>query len=218
MSQKVRMSLAAAVIAMAAFLSLGGAYAVQARHGEDDTTSTETQAQTETETETEHGTTTTTTTATTTDSGSPEHQAAVKERVQGKLDDARKKVCTARVTAIKKIMANAATAGQRHMEVFDKILARVQEFYIKKKLSVANYDALVAAANAKKAAAATTIDAVKNNVNFDCNSGNPVATADAFNGKVKAMHQALKDYRTAITDVLKAVKQAASAAEGEAQQ
>jgi hypothetical protein len=204
MSQKIRIGIVALFVATAAVVGVGGAVSVRAHEVE--------------ESETEHVNTTTTTTSNDSHKNNDERLSEVKQRVQGRLDEAKKKTCNARVTAITKIMANAAAAGKRHEEVFGKILARVEEFYTNKKLTVANYDALVAAANAKKEAATAAVAAVANNVAFDCNSDNPVSVADAFSGKVKAMRQALKDYRTAIGALLKAVKQAAEAAQGSAQQ
>jgi hypothetical protein len=142
----------------------------------------------------------------------------VKQRIEGRLDAAKKTVCEKRVAVITRIMTNAAQMGTRHLGVFDKILQRVQEFYTTKKLTVENYDALVAAAASKKEAAQTAIKAVEDNVNFDCSAENPVGKVNAFNGQVRAMHKALKDYRTSVKDVLVAVKQAAKATAGEDEQ
>jgi hypothetical protein len=138
----------------------------------------------------------------------------LEERMEGKLSAIKQRICEKRVNVIKNIMAKAATQGAKHLEVFNKIATRVEEFYVNKKLSVSNYDALVAEVNAKKAAAQTAIDAVKNNTNFSCDDSNPIGKIDAFNGQVRAMHSALKDYRTSIKNLIVAVKQAAEAAEG----
>jgi hypothetical protein len=212
MSQKVRIGIVALFVATAAVLGVGGAASVRAHEVEpSETEHVNTTTNTTTETETEHGTTTTKTT-------DRSLSSEAKQRIQGKLDDAKKKVCNVRVTTITRIMTNAAAAGQKHLEVFNKVLARIEEFATNKKLSVPNYTALISAADAKKDAAAAAITAVKNNTNFTCDGDNPIASVDAFNGKVKAMQQALKDYRTAIGTVLKAVKQAAQATEGSTQQ
>lgn len=141
-----------------------------------------------------------------------------KQRVQGKLDEAKKKVCAARLNTIKKVMTDAGAMVQRHMETFDKIATRVEEFYTNKKLNVANYDELVAAVNSKKAAAQAAIATVKSQGGtFDCSGTNPVGSADQFKASIKAAKQALKDYRTAITNLIVAVKSAAVKAEGGAQ-
>ncbi len=139
------------------------------------------------------------------------------ERTEGRLSTIKQKVCEKRVGVIKSIMAKAAAQGAKHLDVFTKIATRVEEFYTNKKLTVASYDALVAEVNAKKAAAQTAIDAVKNDTGFDCTDANPIGQIDAFVSKVRAMHKALKDYRTSIKDLIVAVKQAAEAAEGSGQ-
>lgn len=137
----------------------------------------------------------------------------VKQRVQGKLDEKRKQTCEKRVATINRIMTNAATQGTNHLSVFDKISERVQKFYADKGLNVANYSALVAEVNAKKAAATAAIKAVQDGKTFSCDGDNPVGKIDAFNGQIRAMHQALKDYRTAIKNLIVAVKSAAETKE-----
>lgn len=136
-------------------------------------------------------------------------------RAEGKLSDMRKKICDNRQARITAIMTKAATNGQRLLGVFDKGLTRVEDFYTKKGLSVANYDSLVEAANTKKQAAQDAIDTVKAGVTLDCSGDNPVGKVNVFIGKVKAMHQALKDFRSSIRDIIKAVKPAAEAKENE---
>lgn len=140
-------------------------------------------------------------------------RAAIKERLVGKLDEVKKRTCQQRTETIKKIMANASRVGGQHLGYFEKALARIQDFYVSKDLTVANYDDLVAAVNSKKVAAQAAIDAVKANTDFNCDGDNPVGTIDAFNGQVKAMHTALKEYRAALKELLVAVKTAAEAKE-----
>lgn len=146
-----------------------------------------------------------------------ENKEVRQERRQGKLDDARKRICESRVKNVERIMNKAATQGQKHLEVFNKISNRVQEFYANRGLAVDNYDTLIANVSAKKVAAEVAITAVKDNTTtFNCSGENPIGTADMFSGKIRAMHVALKEYRTAIKDVLVAVKTAnAARVEGE---
>jgi hypothetical protein len=139
---------------------------------------------------------------------------AAKARVQGKLDEAKRKVCANRTDAIKKIMSRAAEAGQKHLTLFSSIQARVEEFYAKKQLNVGNYDALKTAAVAKRDAVVRALQAVSDSTVLDCSADNPVGAADAFKAKVKAMHDALKDYRSSVNALLVAVKSAAKATEG----
>ena len=146
-----------------------------------------------------------------------EHEAAtttsVREEVKGRLDEAKKKVCENRATAIKRLMNQAAEQGTKKLNTFGTYTTRIQEFYSNNTLVVANYDALVAAVAAKKVAAQTAIATVKDNTSFDCNAENPVNKINAFNGQVKTMVEALKEYRASIKNLLIAVKQAADAAQ-----
>lgn len=138
----------------------------------------------------------------------------VTERLKGKLDDTKKRICNARTNAIKTIMTHAGEAGQRNLNTFNAIQNRVTDFYTKKQLNVTNYTALKSAADAKYAAAVSAVNAVKNSPAFECGSDDPIGAADQFKAKVKTMHDALKDYRSSVLALLHAVKTAAKAAEG----
>lgn len=140
-----------------------------------------------------------------------------KTRMHGRLDDAKKRVCENRVSAVKNIMTHSAEAGTRHLNAFKNIFTRVVDFYTKKQLQVANYEALKAEAEAKYTAAAEAIASVKNSPNLDCSSENPVGVADQFKGKIKAMHAAIKSYRNSVHQLIVAVKASAKAAEGSQQ-
>lgn len=131
---------------------------------------------------------------------------AIKERIRGRLDENRKRVCELRSDKIKGIMSRAANQGQRHMQVFTKIYERVVTFYNNKNLEVENYDQLVADVNSKKSAADQAIEFLKANTDFDCNSDDPIGRVEEFRAKLKAMHQALKGYRTSIKNLIVAVK------------
>ncbi|HKX73143.1 MAG TPA: hypothetical protein VJM32_03980 [Candidatus Saccharimonadales bacterium] len=149
-----------------------------------------------------------------TDTTAQSAREAAKARVQGKLDETKRKVCANRTDAIKKIMSRAAEAGQKHLTLFSAVQARVEEFYAKKKLNVANYEALKTTAIAKRDATVSALQAVSDSTVLDCSADNPVGAADAFKAKVKAMHDALKEYRSSVNALLVAVKTAAKATEG----
>jgi predicted nucleotidyltransferase len=131
-----------------------------------------------------------------------------------KLDDAKKKVCEKRQANIKKHMTNTASRGERQLEVFTKIADRVQKFYVDKKLSVANYDELVAAMESAKADVKTAVEAAKSDsTTFQCGADNPKGLADTFKGRLKVEIEALKAYRTSVKNLIVAVKSAAQQAE-----
>lgn len=139
--------------------------------------------------------------------------AEVKERVRGRLNEVRLQVCELRVDVINRIMDKAAEQGTKHLGVFTKILDRVKDFYKTKNLSVDNYQDLLDMAEQKAAAAQTAINTVADGTDFVCNSDDPVGKVDKFNGSVRAMHKALKEYRTAIKDVIVGIVGAAKQAE-----
>lgn len=148
------------------------------------------------------------------ETGAGAHREDLKARAKGRLDEARRKVCTGRTGAIVAIMQKSGDAGQRHLNLFNDIKNRVTEFYAAKKLNVANYEALKSAAEAKYAAAAEAVKAVKEVKSFDCNGDNPVGLADGYKAKIAAMHIQLKDFRAAVHALLVAVKTAAAAEGG----
>lgn len=149
--------------------------------------------------------------STTTDS--QERRAEIRERIQGKLTELRLANCERRLATIESIMNRAATQGTKHLGVFDKVLQRVTDFYESKGLNVSNYDDLLEATADKQAAAKTAIDAVNDSLEFECTSDNPVGKANLFNGKVRAMHKALKDYRTSIKNLIVGIMGAAKQVE-----
>ena len=199
------------LIVVALLLAPLFALPVLAKDGADDSTTAETTTTTNTSTDDQNET------ETETERENTPLSDRLKERTEGKLSAIKAKVCEKRVNVIKSIMAKAAVQGAKHLDVFTKIATRVEEFYTTKKLTVSNYDALVADVTAKKTAAQAAIDAVKNDTSFSCSDTNPIGKIDGFNDKVRAMHTALKDYRTAIKNLIVAVHQAADAAEGGAQ-
>lgn len=144
--------------------------------------------------------------------------AEVKERMRGKLDNAKQKVCANRTQAISKILTNAATAGQRHLNVFNDIATKVEKFYTDKKTPVSTYDAAVAKVGTKRAAVEAAIAKLKeaSTKTIDCTGSDPVGQVDGFKDSIKLMHDTLKDYRTALKDLIVIVKQAPSKT-GEAQ-
>lgn len=131
-------------------------------------------------------------------------RAAVKE----KLSTARKNVCDKRQVNINKIITNSNAQGTRNLAVFESIQARVIQFATQKNLTVANYDALVADADAKRAAAQAALD-ISGQTTFSCDDTDPSSPGKVVSDLMHTKHDALKDYRTAIKNLIVAVKQAA---------
>lgn len=138
---------------------------------------------------------------------------AKKEEIAQKLEGKRLQACEHREAKINSILQKSAQQGDKHLSVFQKIEDRVRSFYEEKQLTVDNYEALVAEADSKEAAAVAAIGAVKGTA-YEC-SGE--STGKELGGLLKTtmkqQHAALRDYRTAIKDLIVGVRQGAAEAE-----
>jgi hypothetical protein len=91
----------------------------------------------------------------------------------------------------------------------------VQQFESSKQLQVSNYDALVATATAKQTAAASAVSALKAlNVQIDCSQADPAATVATIKTAVADARTSLQAYRSALKDLVVALKGASSAQTG----
>ena len=136
-----------------------------------------------------------------------EAMQAKREKAKSQLDAAKLKVCQAREKGITTTMTNLNTRGTEHLAVFTKIADRVEAFYTSKGKTVANYDTLVADVNAKKSAAETAIaNAKASGTTFSCTDSNPGMAAQQFKDAHASVVKALQDYRTAIKNLIVAVK------------
>jgi hypothetical protein len=144
---------------------------------------------------------------------SPEER---KEAAKQRLDDQRLKICLNREKTINNVMVRMSNRGAKHLEVFNKISERVQAFYKNKGLNVANYETLVADIQAKKIAAEAAVAKTKaSSVEFKCDGSDPKGAAQVFKDNLKAQNEALKAYKTAIRNLIVAVKSAQSATGGQ---
>jgi hypothetical protein len=132
---------------------------------------------------------------------------AKREKAKEHLDAAKLKVCQNREKHITTTMTNLTDRGTDHLTVFTKIADRVEAFYTSKGKTVSNYDTLVADVNAKKAAVETAIaNAKASGTTFSCTDPNPTMAAQQFKDAHAAVVKALQDYRTAIKNLIVAVK------------
>ena len=135
---------------------------------------------------------------------------AAREKVAEAKDELkgdRLKVCEARRSAIQTIMQNAAKRGQEHVNLFSSIAEKVEAFYVSKGKTLSTYDQLVADVNAKKAAAQSAVDTVKNaQTQFDCNGTNPKGVIAVFKADIKAQESAMEAFRTSVRNLIAGVK------------
>ena len=129
------------------------------------------------------------------------------EQKKEKLKEDKLKICQGHEDRINDSMGRAASRGQEKINLFSKIAERTEAFYVLKGKVLVGYDDLVAALNSQKAAAQAAVDTVKaGSDDFKCDGDNPKAAAKLFKIDVQAMNDALKDYRTAVKNLIVGVK------------
>ena len=131
-----------------------------------------------------------------------------RQSIKTKLDTTRLKKCQEHENKINTVIGNSKTRGQRVLEKLQGVEAKVREFYQKKNLTVGNYDTLSGALDEKEAAAIAAVS-VTGDTQFLCGDDDASRPGGIVSDTVKTQHTALKAYRDAIRDLIKAVKQAA---------
>lgn len=200
-----RIGLTAASVALL-FLSSAPAMALTGpgrNKAEDSTVSSTTTTSDDT---TEHGQTTASDTSTGGATQSPKAQSTAATQ-QAKQAATKLKVCEKREKVITNIMTRTATRGQKQIDLFSGIADKTEAFYVKKGKTLSTYDSLVADVTAKKAAAQTTVDAIKaKSVDFKCDGTDPKGAASAFKTELKAETAALKEFKTSVKNLIVGVK------------
>jgi hypothetical protein len=134
------------------------------------------------------------------------------DRVLGakaRLEDAKLKRCEAKQKAIVNIMTRISDRGQKQLDLFSTIADRVEAFYTEKGNTLENYDSLVAEVDAKKAAAQTVVDDIQSaDTDFACDGDDPHGAVNGFKASLKQEISALKEYRTAVKNLIAGVKSA----------
>lgn len=142
----------------------------------------------------------------------PGSQGATRSAAAGqRLDEVRLKTCQVREDALKKRSARLIQLVTNMEEKFDSIAQRVKDYYTSKVVpagkTVASYDSLVSGINTKKAAVQTALTKAQEDLaSFSCSGDDPKGWMRAFREDMQAVKGALKDYRTAIKDLIVAVR------------
>jgi hypothetical protein len=140
---------------------------------------------------------------------------AKKAEVKEKLADKRLDACKKREARINTIIDKTATQSEKHLAVFEKIEERVKTFYTDKQLTAQNYDTLTAAVDEKHTAAVAAIDELKAN-DFSCDTTDASNPAGLMKELAQSKNDALKEYRTALKDLIVAIKGASTKASTDA--
>lgn len=138
-----------------------------------------------------------------------------KENRLAKLDAAKLRICEGKEGVLTNRLSTLTRLTENMLSKFDQIVIRVTDFYTEKILpaggSVANYDSLLADIETKKAAVEDSLSlASANTEDFSCDGDDPKGVLASFREDMQAVKQALADYRTAIKDLIVAVKSSAS--------
>ena len=132
---------------------------------------------------------------------------AKKTAAKAKGAEAKIKACQNHQKVVTKTMSRISDRGQKQIDLFTKIADRTEAFYKEKGKTLSNYTALVADVNAKKAAAQAQVTAIANaSTTFTCDGTNDKEKVTAFKDSMKAEMSALKDYKTAVKNLIVGVK------------
>lgn len=134
-----------------------------------------------------------------------------KQKVQARLTEAKLKVCQTKENNIKKQAEQLTKLVGTMQEKFDSIAKRVEDYYVSKIIpsgkTAPNYDSLVSEIQNKKQATQTTLGKAQTDANsFSCSGNDPKGQMAQFKTDMQAVKAALKDYRTAIKNLIVAVR------------
>lgn len=141
-----------------------------------------------------------------------ERKTEIKERIETakterteKLATKKLEICEKRQDRINKLFENATERNKKQLAVFQKIEEKVKAFYTSKNITAEGYDAAVVNADEKEAAAVAAIEA-SSETSFDCTTTDAAKPGAGLKTAMQERHAALKDYRTAIKDLILVVK------------
>lgn len=136
-----------------------------------------------------------------------ERAATMKANATKRLEAKRLEVCEKRQTKINEIVSRGATQNTKQLAVFQKIEERVITFATDKSITSEAIDTAIAVADEKEASAVAAIEAAKATT-FDCTTTDGANPGSVIKQAMTSRHTALKEYRTAIKNLIVAVKQA----------
>jgi chromosome segregation ATPase len=125
-----------------------------------------------------------------------------------KLDEAKKKVCEKRINTINRLKEKMDQRRQNVLNRITKISEATQTFYTDKQLIVTNYDELMAKVAAAKVVAESAVQSQQQIPSLDCNGEHPRAEVSEFKERHSTAIDAIKAYRDAVKELVRAVKAA----------
>ncbi len=135
----------------------------------------------------------------------------IKEAIATRLEAGKLAICKKHEASINNVISRVADRDQKRLNLFTTTLEKVQAFYTKNNLTVANYDQLLATVQEKKTAAQITVDStVGAKVTFACDGDNPKGIVSSFKNSHSSSATALSEYKDSVRSLLKEVKTAAA--------
>jgi hypothetical protein len=131
------------------------------------------------------------------------------EHSSARSDDKLKKNCESRKDKIVSILHRRSERGTAQIGVFDKIADRTEDFYVQKAYELDNYEALLSAMSSAKNDAEDAVAATKSAADsFSCETADLKSAGAALKETLNAQNDAIKDYKTAVKNLIVAVKSA----------
>ena len=135
----------------------------------------------------------------------------LKEKFEARLEARKEKLCERVEAKITKRSEQLVNRAHRMTDRFDKIAERVEEYYTEKLVpqgaTINNYDALVADVAAKGEAVDGALENAGSSIDeFDCSGDTPKGILTLFRGDMRSVIAALKDHRTAVVNLIVAVR------------
>lgn len=127
-----------------------------------------------------------------------------------KLSEARLNICRGRANLIGNRIRTMINIGTNRHKRHENLVARVDAFYNNKLVpngyTLSNYDDLKADIEANKANVLTLLDSAKAaGEQFNCESDDPKGQAETFKEDMKALIDAIKEYKASIKNYVTAV-------------
>lgn len=131
------------------------------------------------------------------------------ESEKEKHNQERTKTCESKKQGLDQKFSRLSANAQKFNNHIDEVLKKAEAYKTEKNLTVDNYDALVAAAvaaDAKSQASVSALSALK--PTLDCNKDSVASDVSTFKAAAEQARTDLKDYRTSVKALLKAIEQA----------
>ncbi len=129
-----------------------------------------------------------------------------------KTAEQKKLSCENRQAGFEKRAKNYAASARKHYNTFVAHQTKIEAFYASKKLSVAEYEAVLAIANTARVSAEADVVALEAyDATLDCTAADPAQQVAGLKATLTTTREKLQAYRTALKDVIVALKGASSA-------